>query len=118
MPLLQADRYRTMAAECRSLALLSEDEIEKTLLINLSLSWNRIANQTDRYAEFMEKAKGKVRPRGDQMPKLSAKPTESKCPACKGTGSNAVKQPAQEDRRIYPARCERCDGKGWITRPN
>ena len=46
------------------------------------------------------------------MPKL--KPAEFKCPACKGTGFPAVKQPAEPGRKIYPARCERCDGKGWI----
>jgi DnaJ-class molecular chaperone len=50
------------------------------------------------------------------MPKFSAKPTEFKCPACKGTGFPAVKQPKQPGRKIYPARCERCDGKGWVGR--
>jgi hypothetical protein len=53
-----------------------------------------------------------------QMPMLSAKPTQFKCPTCKGTGFLAVKQPAEPGRKIYPARCERCDGKGWITQPN
>ena len=50
------------------------------------------------------------------MPKLAEKPklAEYKCPACKGTGFPPVKQPAQEDRRIYPPRCKRCDGKGWV----
>jgi DnaJ-class molecular chaperone len=48
------------------------------------------------------------------MPKRSAKPDEAKCPACKGTGFPAVKQPAEPGRKIYPARCERCDGKGWV----
>jgi DnaJ-class molecular chaperone len=52
------------------------------------------------------------------MPKLSAKLAEHKCPACKGTGFPVVKQPAQQSRKIYPAQCERCDGKGWITKPN
>lgn len=52
------------------------------------------------------------------MPKLAAKITEHKCPVCKGTGFTPVKQPAQPGRRIYPARCERCDGKGWTTEPN
>ena len=53
MPMFQADRCRELAAECRRLALLSEDELEKTLLTNLALSWNRIANQTDRYAQLL-----------------------------------------------------------------
>jgi DnaJ-class molecular chaperone len=56
--------------------------------------------------------------KGNHMPKLSAKPDEFKCPACKGTGFPAVKQPAQPGRKIYPARCERCDGKGWIAAGN
>lgn len=55
---------------------------------------------------------------GDQMPKFSAKPHEFKCPACKGTGFSAVKQPAKPGRKIYPARCERCDGKGWVEATN
>jgi DnaJ-class molecular chaperone len=52
------------------------------------------------------------------MPKPAAKPTEHKCPACKGAGFPAVKQPAQPGRKIYPARCERCDGKGWVEAAN
>ena len=52
------------------------------------------------------------------MPMMSAKPTEFKCPACKGAGFPAVKQPAEPDRKIYPPRCARCDGKGWIAQPN
>jgi DnaJ-class molecular chaperone len=52
------------------------------------------------------------------MPTFSAKPAEFKCPACKGTGFPAVKQPAQPGRKIYPARCERCDGKGWVKAAN
>jgi hypothetical protein len=55
MSLLKADRCRAMADECRGLASFSEDEVEKTLLTNLSVSWNRLANQTDRYAEFMNR---------------------------------------------------------------
>jgi len=38
--------------------LLSEDELEKTLLTNLALSWNRIANQTDRYAQLLTQRTG------------------------------------------------------------
>jgi hypothetical protein len=54
MPMLQADRCRVLAAECRQLALAAENEVEKTLLTNLAFSWNRIANQTDRYVEFLK----------------------------------------------------------------
>jgi hypothetical protein len=54
MPLFQAERCRTLGAECRQLALAAESKLEKTFLINLSLSWHRLANQTDRYAEFLK----------------------------------------------------------------
>ena len=59
MPMFQAARCRTLAAECRKLALATENAREKTLLTNLAFSWNRLANQTDRYVEFMEKPPGK-----------------------------------------------------------
>jgi hypothetical protein len=52
MPMFQADRCRALAAECRELALATENAREKTLLTNLALSWSKLANQTDRYAEF------------------------------------------------------------------
>jgi hypothetical protein len=48
MPVFQAERCRALGAECRQLALAAENKIEKTFLANLALSWNRIANQTDR----------------------------------------------------------------------
>ena len=54
MPMFQADRCRELAAECRRLALLSKNAIEKDLLTNLAFSWIRIANQTDRYVEFLK----------------------------------------------------------------
>jgi DnaJ-class molecular chaperone len=54
------------------------------------------------------------------MPQLSEKLklAEFKCPACKGTGFPPVKQPAQPGRKIYPPKCERCDGKGWVAEAN
>jgi hypothetical protein len=55
MPMFQADRCRALAAECRQLAMQAENTAEKTLLTNLSLSWRRLANQTDRYLEFLKK---------------------------------------------------------------
>jgi DnaJ-class molecular chaperone len=55
---------------------------------------------------------------GDQMPTFTAKPIERKCPACNGTGFPPVKQPKEQGRKIYPARCERCDGKGWVEAAN
>jgi DnaJ-class molecular chaperone len=45
------------------------------------------------------------------FPKLA----ERKCPACDGTGFPRVKQPADPGRKIYAARCEKCDGKGRIA---
>jgi hypothetical protein len=53
MPLFQAEHCRAMAAECRRLALEAESKIEKTFLTNLAFSWNRLANQTDRYVEYL-----------------------------------------------------------------
>jgi hypothetical protein len=57
MPLLQAERCRALASECRQLALAAEIKIEKTLLTNLAFSWNRLANQTDRYVEYLKTMK-------------------------------------------------------------
>jgi DnaJ-class molecular chaperone len=48
------------------------------------------------------------------MKKPVKKPTEHKCPACKGTGFPPVAQPVQPGRRIYPAPCEKCGGKGRL----
>jgi len=42
---------------------------------------------------------------------------ERKCDACKGTGRSEVKQPTQPGRKIYPARCAECGGKGRIREP-
>jgi hypothetical protein len=55
MPRFQAKHCRALAVECRRLALLSENELEKTLLTNLSFRWSRIANQTDRYLKFLKR---------------------------------------------------------------
>jgi hypothetical protein len=54
MPLFQAERCRALGAECRQLALAAEGKLEKTFLTNLAYSWNRLANQTDRYVEFLK----------------------------------------------------------------
>jgi DnaJ-class molecular chaperone len=40
---------------------------------------------------------------------------EIKCPACEGTGFPKVKQPDQPGRRIFPAPCEKCGGKGRVA---
>jgi DnaJ-class molecular chaperone len=49
------------------------------------------------------------------MQKSSMLPTEVKCPACDGTGFPTVTQPVEPDRKIYPAPCKKCGGKGRIT---
>src|SRR5258708_38241442 len=49
-----------------------------------------------------------------QMKKPSVKPTESNCPACNGTGYPVVMQ-LTPGRKIYPAPCKKCGGKGRIS---
>jgi len=55
MSIFEPDRCRALVDECHQLASLSETALEKKLLTNMALSWNRLANQTDRYVEFLEK---------------------------------------------------------------
>jgi DnaJ-class molecular chaperone len=43
--------------------------------------------------------------------------TEVVCPACDGTGFSKVTQPTQPGRKIYPAKCRECLGKGRIKKP-
>jgi len=38
--------------------------------------------------------------------------TEHECPVCNGTGFPPVQQPVQPGRKIYPAPCKKCKGKG------
>lgn len=51
------------------------------------------------------------------MKRLSAEDRlpEIKCSACGGTGFPKVKQPVQPGRRIFPAPCSWCLGKGRLT---
>jgi DnaJ-class molecular chaperone len=46
---------------------------------------------------------------------MKPKIKEHICGACNGTGFPEVKQPTQPGRKIYPVKCEACDGKGKIT---
>jgi hypothetical protein len=39
------------------------------------------------------------------------------CPACDGTGFQRIQQPTEPARRIYPASCKECVGKGQIRKP-
>jgi DnaJ-class molecular chaperone len=49
------------------------------------------------------------------MKKPSTQQTEIKCQACGGTGFPAVTKPVRPGRKIYPAPCKKCGGKGRIT---
>ena len=48
-----AEHCRIQAEECRRLLALAQSEVEAKLLTNLSRSWVMIANQIERYVEFM-----------------------------------------------------------------
>ena len=41
---------------------------------------------------------------------------EIRCDACDGTGFPSVMQPVQPGRKIYPASCKKCGGKGRLKR--
>ena len=49
---------------------------------------------------------------------MTTKIREHTCEACQGTGYPVVMQPVQANRKIYPAKCKACDGKGKITDAN
>jgi hypothetical protein len=55
------------------------------------------------------------RPERLKMKMPPASPVEQTCPACNGAGCHVMTQPVHPGRRIYPARCTECDGKGKIT---
>jgi DnaJ-class molecular chaperone len=46
---------------------------------------------------------------------MTPKIKEHSCPACNGTGFPKVMQPVQPGHKIYPIKCNACDGKGKIT---
>ena len=50
-----AERCRLQSAECRRLMELAQSEAEATALRNLVRSWTLIANQTDQYADIVQK---------------------------------------------------------------
>src|ERR1700726_227239 len=52
------------------------------------------------------------------MKKPLAEPTELRCPACDGTGFPKVTKTVPPGRKIYPAPCKECSGKGRIYRSN
>jgi len=51
------------------------------------------------------------------MKRSRAKPIspEINCPTCEGTGFPKVLQPEQPGRKIFPAPCPQCHGKGRIS---
>ena len=51
-----------------------------------------------------------------KRPKPKKGVAEVICAACNGTGFPTVVQPVQPGRKIYPAPCKECHGKGWVRR--
>jgi DnaJ-class molecular chaperone len=51
-----------------------------------------------------------------KKPRSTKVAKEVKCRACEGTGFPAVAQPAEPGRKIYPAPCKTCFGKGRLSR--
>ena len=51
-----------------------------------------------------------------RLSRWSEKLVEQHCPACDGRGVPSVKQPALPGRKIYPAPCKKCGGKGRIAK--
>ena len=49
-----AERCRDQSAECLRLMRLTQSAAESTMLKNLSRSWSKIANQTDRYTDLID----------------------------------------------------------------
>jgi transcription elongation factor Elf1 len=43
---------------------------------------------------------------------MTPKIKDHACPGCSGTDSASVMQPVKPGRKIYPARCGACEGKG------
>ena len=46
---------------------------------------------------------------------MTTKIKEHTCEACMGTGYPVVLQPVQPGRKIYPVKCNACEGKGKIA---
>jgi hypothetical protein len=49
-----AQRCRDQSAECLRMMRLTQSAAESTMLRNLSSSWSKIANQTDRYTDLID----------------------------------------------------------------
>jgi len=46
---------------------------------------------------------------------MRSKIKEHTCPLCKGTGFPKSMEPTQPGHKIYPVKCESCQGKGKIS---
>lgn len=46
--------------------------------------------------------------------RANSRATEIRCDVCKGTGLQAVTKAAAPGRRIFPAKCPKCAGKGQL----
>jgi hypothetical protein len=71
-----AECCRLQSTECRRLMELAQSEVEVKALRNLVRSWTLIANQTDQYAEIMQKPltdEGIAKGRSGANPKKQAR---------------------------------------------
>lgn len=89
-------------------------------------AFSKSRNPTVQVAQLMNRSIGSLQQKSRRLSiPLGHRPHEKKtmiqkikehtCPVCNGTGFPKVKQPAKSDRRVYPARCKICAGKGRIT---
>ncbi|MBR0815819.1 hypothetical protein JQ544_30105 [Bradyrhizobium diazoefficiens] len=48
---------------------------------------------------------------------MAPKIKERTCPECSGTGFPLSMKAAAPGRKVYPVKCQACEGKGKITEP-
>jgi DnaJ-class molecular chaperone len=82
--------------------------VAETVPLNKTLRNRRDANSMEIVSYISKKF--------NSMKRTSSKEivTEVECPSCEGTGFPTVKQPMQPGRKLYPAPCKECLGKGRI----
>jgi len=75
------------------------------------------ANKSVRAGRWCETASGVALPfwSANYMKRDKEPVAEIRCPACSGTGFPEVKQPVEPGRKIYPAPCKECAGKGRVA---
>jgi hypothetical protein len=69
-----AKRCRDQSAECQRLTRSAQNETEARILRDLAQSWLRIANQTERYISFVDRA-GQPGPTTG-LPKIHSEPNK------------------------------------------